>query len=199
MEILSQEIMSGGDCDDPDLAAIVEGLMLIHRDKWLRFVQSMVQDEADAEDVLQESVLKMLVRSRHFQSREHARMYLARIICNTAIEIYHMRRRNRRQLLPLHDNILDRSNPTELPRIWAQKEEVEKIRLLNLLAEELTRLPAKQYEAVRLTVMNSALLSLRNAGVAYDIPYSTLRHRRDMGLRRLRRFLQRALRATATS
>jgi hypothetical protein len=67
--------------------------------------------------------------------------------------------------------------------------------LFVLLQEGLARLPVKQYEALRLTVMDPGLVSIRDAGVENDIPYSTLRHRSVKGLRRLRQFLHRAMRA----
>ncbi|MBZ5499574.1 MAG: RNA polymerase sigma factor [Acidobacteriia bacterium] len=193
---MSQEIMDAGDCGKMDLSAIVESLMLHHRGRWLRFVQRMVENRADAEDVLQEAVLKMLVRDRHFYSPDQARMYLGRIICNTAIELYHTRKRNRRQYRPLHEHLLPAPNCGEPLCLLADQEELQSnARVLTLLHEGLARLPVKQYEALRLTVMDPAIESIRDAGVEHDIPYSTLRHRRLQGLRRLKRFLQRALRA----
>lgn len=190
--------MHAGDCENLDLSAIVESLMLLHRDKWLRFVQRMVQNRADAEDVLQEAVLKMLVRDRQFHSADQARMYLGRIICNTAIELYHLRKRNRRQHSPLQEHMLAPSNPRELALLWVQGAEPHAhTHVLSLLNEGLARLPVKQYEALRLTVMDPGTVSIRDAGVEHDIPYSTLRHRKLQGLRRLRRFLLRALRTVS--
>ena len=190
--------MRAGDCENLDLSAIVESLMLLHRDKWLRFVQRMVQNRADAEDVLQEAALKMLVRDRQFDSADQARMYLGRIICNTAIELYHLRKRNRRQYRSLQEHLPATSNPGNLALLWVQASEPHAhTQVLSLLNEGLARLPVKQYEALRLTVMNPGAVSIRDAGVEHDIPYSTLRHRKVQGLRHLRRFLLRALRAVS--
>ena len=66
--------------------------------------------------------------------------------------------------------------------------------MFNLLQEGLAHLPLKQYQAVHLTVMDPSAVSMRDAGIENDIPYSTLRHRSVQGIRRLRRFLCRALR-----
>jgi RNA polymerase sigma factor (sigma-70 family) len=177
-----------------DLSAVLERLMLHHRHKWLRFVRGMVQNHADAEDVLQEAVLKMLLRDRHFHSPEQARMYLGRIICNTAIEIYHLRRRNRRRLRPLQDHIFRASAYVEPLLVIAADEELQsRSRMMGLLEEGLARLPVKQHEALRLTIMNPGIVSMRDAGVGHEIPYSTLRHRKVQGLRRLKRYLHRTM------
>jgi RNA polymerase sigma factor (sigma-70 family) len=193
MEFLSQEIMANTDPEVLDLSAVVERLMLHHRHKWLRFVQRMVQNHADAEDVLQEAALKMLLRDRHFHSPDQARMYLGRIICNTAIEIYHLRRRNRRQHRPLQDHMFRASAHMEPLPVMAEGEELQaQARMMSLLEEGLARLPVKQYEALRITVMDPGIVSMRDAGVGHEIPYSTLRHRKLQGLRRLKRFLHRA-------
>ena len=178
-----------------DLPFVIESLIFRHGDKWLRFVQRIVQNREDAEDVLQEAVVRMLARDRDFQSADQARMYLSRIICNTAIELYHLRRRNSRQMLPLQEQIFAVRIPEERPGIWGDPGDLDDAHVLDLLKEGLTRLPAKQYEALRMTIMDPAIPSIRDAGTEHDIPYSTLRHRRAQGLRHLKRFLVRALRS----
>lgn len=190
--------MSAGDCDDPNLYSVVESLMMIHRERWLRFVQRVVQNRQDAEDVLQEAALRMLARARKFQSADQARMYLGRIVSNTAIELYHSRRRNRRKFRPLHEQLHAASTHGEPERLFFEREEVNSIVCMaRLLHEGLARLPVKQFEAVRLTVMDPDVVSIRDAGVENNIPYSTLRHRSLKGIRRLRHFLCRALRSSS--
>jgi RNA polymerase sigma factor (sigma-70 family) len=185
--------MGDRDSEVLDLSDVLERLMLHHRHKWLRFVQRMVQNPADAEDILQEAALKMLLRDRRFHSPDQARMYLGRIICNTAIEIYHLRRRNRRRHRPLQDHMLSSPVRVEPLLVMTEGEELqEKARMIRLLEEGLSRLPVKQYEALRLTIMDPGIVSMRDAGVGHEIPYSTLRHRKLQGLRRLKRFLHHA-------
>jgi len=187
--------MSSGNLEKPNLPSLVETLMLCHRGKWLRFVQRMLQNEADAEDVLQDAVLRMLVRDRQFHSPEQARMYLGRIICNTAIELYHARRRHRRQYRPLEEQLVAASGGVPGQSMGDSEAAHIRARMLDLLGEGLARLPVKQYEALRLTIMDPGIVSLRDAGVLHNIPYSTLRHRCVKGLRRLRSFLQREMRS----
>jgi RNA polymerase sigma factor (sigma-70 family) len=187
--------MEASESENLDLPSVVQTLMLHNRHKWLRFVQKMVQNRADAEDVLQEAVVRLLARGRQFDSSEQARMYLGRIIFNTAIELYHRRRRQRRRHCPVHEQLLAASGYGEPECSLREREEsTANARLLSLLGEELARLPQKQHEALRLTVMDPGIVSIRDAGAGHDIPYSTLRHRSLQGIRRLRRFLNRALR-----
>ncbi len=187
--------MDPGEFEREELPLVVEHLLRRHGSKWLRFVQRMVQNQADAEDVLQEAILKMLVRGRRFHSRDQARMYLGRIICNTAIELYHMRRRLRLRQRPLQEQQLQVLPFADPGSALYQGEEMQAhARVLRLLREGLARLPAKQYEALRMTIMDSEPLSIRDAGEENDIPYSTLRHRKLQGLRRLKKFLLHALR-----
>ncbi len=171
--------------------------MLNYGHRWLNFVQRMVQNQADAEDVLQEAILKMLARGRQFQSSDQARMYLGRIISNTAIELYHRRRRRRRQQRPLQEHLFKLPDlPEPAPELSEGEELRAHAQVLSLLQEGLARLPTKQYEALCLTVMDPETISMRDAGVEHDIPYSTLRHRKLQGLRRLKRFIRRALRTS---
>ncbi len=192
--------MGASNLEDSELSRIVESLMLRYGHKWLSFVQRMVQNQADAEDVLQEAMLKMLARGRQFQSQDQARMYLGRIISNTAIELYHLRRRDRRQQCPLQEHFFRLPAQAEPAQSMSEADELQaRARMLSLLNEGLARLPIKQYEALRLTVMDPQIISIRDAGVEHDIPYSTLRHRKLQGLRRLKRFLRRALRTALST
>jgi RNA polymerase sigma-70 factor, ECF subfamily len=187
--------MEPGDLERAELSLVVERLMRRHGGMWLRFVQRMVKNQADAEDVLQDAILKMLARGRLFGSPDQARMYLGRIICNTAIDLYHARRHFRFRQLPLQEQS-HQAMPGDDPAFsLAEKEEWQThARVLRLLEEGLTRLPMNQYEALRMTVMDPEPLSIREAGEELHIPYSTLRHRKIQGLRSLRKFLMRALR-----
>jgi len=189
--------MSASEVDPLDLPAVVQNLMLHHRDRWLRFVEQMVQSRPDAEDVLQDAVMRLLARNLRFESSEHARMYLSRVICNTAIEFYHARRRQRRQQCPVDEGLMAASDSGKPDLLLCEREEsTVKARHLDLLREGLARLPSKQYQALYLTVLGPDVLSIRSAGATHSIPYSTLRHRSLQGIRQLRRFLNRALRAT---
>lgn len=165
------------------------------RQKWFRFVLQIVQNHADAEDALQEGFCRVLAAGKDFRSEDQARMYLARTISNAAIEIYHARRKERQSHVPAHDyQLADQWRAS--PQVFLERREDGRKRKLamTLMRQALHELPLKQYEALRMTVMDASGSSIRDIGELNGIAYSTLRHRRNMGLRRLRRLICRALR-----
>jgi RNA polymerase sigma-70 factor (ECF subfamily) len=180
--------------DAEDLRTILGPILNNNRARWFRFIMAILKNEQDAEDVLQEAVRRVLACDRPLCSREQARMYLGRAIANTALELYNIRKRERVKYMPIKENLLP-SESTRSP--YASMEEVEKTEerefLLQMLNKGMRILPVKQREALRITVLESFGLSIRDAGSAYGIPYSTLRHRSKQGLRHLRRFLKREL------
>ena len=188
--------MNPEDFESPDLRNIIAALIRQHGDKWIRFVLRIVGNQQDAEDVIQEAVRRVLMRNRPFRSEEEARMYLSRAISNTAFESYHCRRRERLRCLPLKEQALLASDSSPQSLLETQEESDRTERLTKLLKEGLAHLPTKQYEALYLTVLEPGALSIRDAGAERGIPYSTLRHRSIQGLRRLKRFIRRALRST---
>jgi RNA polymerase sigma factor (sigma-70 family) len=158
--------------------------------KWLRFTVTILKNEADAEDVLQEAVQRVLMRNQRLPNPEQLRMYLGRAIGNAALELYHRRKRERRRQMPINENLLPQANALTPYACIEERERLTNTEwMLQLLQEGLTRLPQKQHEALRLTILESRGLSIRDIGVHSGIPYSTLRHRSKQGLRMLRKFL----------
>jgi RNA polymerase sigma-70 factor, ECF subfamily len=157
--------------------------------KWLQFILAILKNEADAEDVLQEAVRRVLARNLTFGSENEVRMYLGRAIANAALELYNSRKRERLRRLLINEQII---LPTSGP--YACIEELERLnereRRLALLDEGLKRLPSKLHEALHLTILDSRGLSIRDIGISNGIPYSTLRHRTQQGLARLRKFFK---------
>jgi len=190
--------MSANKYPSQALAEALDSVMAKNGPKWFRFVLRMLGNQADAEDVLQEAVQRVLLHGQPLPDEDQARMYLSRTICNIAIETYHGKRRERRRRVSLREDILPVCNKTD-PQSHLEKMEdsVERVHLIRLLNQGLSRLPAKHYQAVRLTIMESEAASIREAVALNGIPYSTLRHRSAQGVQQLRKFLHRALRTAA--
>ncbi|MBN2321487.1 MAG: sigma-70 family RNA polymerase sigma factor [Acidobacteria bacterium] len=162
--------------------------------KWFRFILGILRNEADAEDALHEAVRRVLTRNRSFPSEEDVRMYMGRAIGNTAFEMYNTRKRDRRRNTPIQESILLYDNIAGPDTCMEEKENNHrKNKMLGLLDEGLKQLPEKQEQAIRITILESQGLSLRDVGAIHKIPYSTLRHRNKKGLERMRRFLERSL------
>jgi len=179
----------------PDLRRALEALFHRHRKKWLNYLGRFLSSPSDAEDALHEAVRRVMMRNRSFVSEEQLRMYLGRAIANAAIELYHFRKRERCSHSSIDSDscpATEQANPQETMELREELERTE--RALHWLRKGLSGLPPKQYEALCLTYLDPGLSSIREAGSASGIPYSTLRHRSMQGLRRLRRFLRRAMR-----
>jgi RNA polymerase sigma factor (sigma-70 family) len=174
-----------------DLREALETIMRDNGDRWLRFIAAILRNREDAEDAMQEAVRRVLARDISFSSEEQMRMYLGRAIGNAALERFNRRKRERRRQIPVQEHIFLPSNiRSACDRMEHEEHAAERERLLGRLQEGLTRLPLKQYEALRLTILECGGASIRDVGMNNGIPYSTLRHRSKQGLRRLRRFLR---------
>ena len=190
-------MISPTETDGRQLREFVESVVRSHGPGWVRYVRRVVRNEADAEDAVQEAVRRVLARNRQFSSSEDVRMYLGRAVSNAAIMIYNQRQRSRERMRPIRESTMTNAggdNPQEI--MEAQEAATERRRLMGILSDALARLPAKQYEAVRMTLLEQGEASIRDAVAASGIPYSTLRHRTVQGLRRLRKYANRAMRKT---
>jgi RNA polymerase sigma factor (sigma-70 family) len=187
--------MNDGEPRDADLRSVLESVLEGNGGKWLRFISGILKNEADAEDVIQEAVQRVLVRNRYLPTQEQVRMYLGRAVGNAALELYNIRKRERIRQIPLQEQTcMPPASSSPHTYIEEREKSAERDYLLQMLDEGLARLPLKQHEALRLTILNSHGLSIRDVGITNGIPYSTLRHRSKQGLRRLRKFLQREIR-----
>jgi RNA polymerase sigma-70 factor, ECF subfamily len=159
--------------------------------RWLRFIAAILRNEADAEDVIQEAVQRVLARNLPFSSEEHVRRYLSRAIANSALALYKSRKRERRKQIPIEEHILLPARIAN-PYVCIEERELsfERDKQLGMLQEGLKYLSDKQLEALRLTILDCHGSSIRDVGMNNGIPYSTLRHRSQQGLRRLRKFLR---------
>jgi DNA-directed RNA polymerase specialized sigma24 family protein len=146
--------------------------------------------------VLQEAVRRVLVRNRLLPNEDQVRKYLGRAIANTAIELYYSRKRDRRRHVALQENALPWTFSATPQTILEEKERSQqKESMIRALNDALRRLPTKQYEAVRMTMLEPGITSIRDAGALNGIAYSTLRHRSVQGLLRLRKIVQQAIRS----
>jgi RNA polymerase sigma factor (sigma-70 family) len=174
--------------------------LIIHRNsgRWIRFILAILKNKEDAEDVLQEAVRRVLAHNRPLPSQEQVKMYLSRTIGNTAFELYKHRKRERINHVPIREHIFLSAGTRRQDSVIEEREQTaERERRLHFLRQGLKHLPVKQYEALRLTILDSRGCSIRDAVAASGIPYSTLRHRSKQGLRTLRRYVERQLRQQA--
>jgi RNA polymerase sigma factor (sigma-70 family) len=177
-----------------DLSSMLESVIDRNGGKWLRFILGILKNEADAEDVMQEAVRRVLAHNRLLPSEEETRMYLGRAIGNAALELYNHRKRERMRHIPILESLLMPCVDSSPHKYMEERERSDrKDQMLAVLYDGLMQLSGKEREALRLTILESRGLSIRDAGASSGIPYSTLRHRSKQALRHLRRFLERSL------
>ena len=162
-----------------------------NRGKWQRFINSILKNDADAEDVVHDAVRRVLARGIPFGSEEQVRVYLGRTIGNVAFERYKNMRRERRRKMPVDEQILgsaDRVSPYDV--LEQAEQSAERERILRMIRRgtgtppvKAVRGPAPHYPGKLRNIHPGRRDASRD-------PYSTLRHRSKQGLRSLRRFLQ---------
>ncbi|HYK87385.1 MAG TPA: sigma-70 family RNA polymerase sigma factor [Acidobacteriota bacterium] len=188
--------MQFGVIDGWNLGEAVATVLQRHNARWFRFVLRVLGNEADAEDALQEAVRRVLVRNRLFTTEEQVKKYLGRAITNTAIELYYSRKRDRKRHVNLQEDIRPCIQAmTPLTILEENEKSAEEDSLLQALTKALGRLPPKQFQAVRLTMLEPGISSIRDAGELNGIAYSTLRHRSVQGIVRLRKFIRQTMRS----
>ena len=180
--------------DSKDSGAVLGFVLDRNKSRWFRFSLAILKNEQDAEDALQEAVCRVLARNIPLLSHDEARMYLGRAIGNTALEFYNSRKRERLRQIPVYEDILIASH-TQNQHACMEESEISKEEeyMLRRIHDLLALLPSKQQEALRITILESRGLSIREAAIACGIPYSTLRHRSKKGLKQLRRYLEREI------
>lgn len=174
-----------------DVREILGSIVDQNKSRWQKFIVSILRNDADAEDVVQDAVRRVLLRGKSFSSKDQMRMYLGRAIGNVAFERYKGMKRERRRQIPVDEQLLmkaDGANPLDYLEDAERKAENE--RMISRMRQALKRIPSKQYEALRMTILESTHSSIRDAGMTHGIPYSTLRHRSKQGLRNLRLLMQ---------
>lgn len=139
----------------------------------VRFATIRIGSKADAEDVVHESVRKILEADVSKIKRDSIRMYLFRIVYNLCKDFYHSDR-NVRPLFDGDDEIPDTSKENEL--------DVEEIERLNNLLE---KLPEREAEVVRMNVMDE--LSFVEISQILSTPASTVKSRFKSGMDKLRK------------
>jgi len=185
--------------EEEDLRTTLAAMLHRNSQKWMRFSTTILKNKEDAEDVLSEAVRRMLKRGRTFSSREQMRMYMSRVVSNTAFELYKRRKRERRRRARILDSFIVKAtvDPAESwrPDLIMEEEEryAEHEDRLRMLRRGLEELPAHQYEAIRLTVFCNSGKTFRDVESMSGIPRATLRYRYLQGLRALRKYMAREL------
>jgi len=185
---------------EEDLRSTLAAILHRNSPKWIRISKAILKNKEDAEDVLSEAVRRMLIRGRPFSSPEHMRMYMGRVVSNTALDLYKRRKRERRQYASIKNNAISmsevESSKSLRPDFIMEEEEryAEREDRLMILRRGLEELPSHQYEAIRLAVLGNNGMTFRDMESTSGIPRATLRYRYLQGVRALQKHMARELR-----
>ena len=147
-----------------------------HVDDLLRTAYLIVWDEAEAEDLVQECLMKIARRWPRVRRMEHPRAYARRIVVNRALDGARGRARRRKELEPTAPASATTVDPLAMIDTRAE------------LLDALGRLPARQRAVLVLRYFND----LTEAQVADVLGCSpgTVKSSSSRGLARLREVLQ---------
>jgi len=179
-------------CDGPSDETLMQGIAqseqsaigsLFHRHgKTLKkVIYQVLQDEAEAEDVLQESILQVWREGKSYSAALGRPLgWLVTIARRRAID-----RVRRRAAYCRAKDRFEVYVETE-PRSWLQSctwEDTSRADIRHFLEREINRLPDFQREALRLSFFNG--LSHREIAAHTGTPLGTVKTRLELGLRKL--------------
>lgn len=139
----------------------------------VRFAAIRIGSKADAEDVVHESVRRILETDLFKINRDSIKMYLFRIVYNLCKDYYIMRG-NARSLIEIDREIPDSSSDDAL--------DLEEIERLNGILDSL---PDKEAEVVRMNVIDE--LTFAEISQILSTPASTVKSRFKTGMEKLRK------------
>jgi len=151
------------------LPAGFEGLLEHHLDGLYRFARSLTRQSAEAEDLLQESVLKGLEAFGSFESGGNFKAWIFAILMNRFRDRYRQSQKQLSREIPLES----------VPEPPAVGEEVFDLLLKEEVLAALDELPEGFRSAVYLVDLEG--MAYREAAVALDCPIGTLMSRLNRG------------------
>ena len=167
-----------------------EKLIRTHNQRLFRIARSIVRDDMEAEDVVQEAYIKAFTNLAGFEDRDRLGAWLARITTNLAID----RTRKSKRAQKLVDDLLntapaieEHSAPTSHLEILSPERQAAMSQIRKLLEREIDLLPDGFREVFVLRVVEE--LSVEETSDILQIPQATVKTR----LHRARNKLQNSL------
>ena len=132
------------------------------------FAHVMLRNAASAEDMLQETFLRVARASGNYEARGLFRAWLMRIVRNLCLNRIKAERGRRQVVIELGLDVVEPVSPEPSPQDRVEKDE-NLAMLRNLIAE----LPERQREAIVLYAFEQ--MSYREIGGVLDVPVNTVK------------------------
>jgi len=152
-----------------------------------RFVRRVMGNAEDAQDIVQESLLKAYVNIRHLRDPERFRSWLHHIALNLCRDWYRAAR-TRGATTVYEEQDLEHVRADARPAVPPADQRVERASLADLLHRVLERLPLEQRTAILLREYHG--FTSDEIGQITGVPATTVRTRIFYGLRAVRRTLE---------
>lgn len=181
----SDEAIMGAitDRDEQALTALYER----HGDTLRSIIESVIHEQAEAEDVLQETLLQVWKQARNYAPRVGKPLgWLTTITRRRAID----RLRRRQAYVRVKDRYAEHLNqgPAEAMGSFDGDAEMERTDLRSYLQEQMFSLPEFQREALELSFFTG--MSHREIAAATENPLGTVKTRLELGLQKLHAWLK---------
>lgn len=170
------------DARDGDAAAFWE-LMGRHNQRLFRIARSILRDDHEAEDAVQDTYVRALSAIDQFRGQASVSTWLARIAINESLG----RLRRRRPMLSL-DELGDESPPAHLAPALLPEAIVARAEIRALIEAAIDRLPPPLRMVFVLRAVEQ--MSIKETGAVLDIPPQTVKTRFYRATRLLRRALE---------
>ena len=181
----SDEMIMGAitERDETALAALYER----HGDTLRSIIESVIHEQAEAEDVLQETLLQVWKQAKNYAPRVGKPLgWLTTITRRRAID----RLRRRQAYIRVKDRYEEQllKIPSKAGRTVDGDEEMSRADLRRYLTEQMSALPAFQRQALELSFFTG--MSHREIAATTQDPLGTVKTRLELGLQKLHAWLK---------
>lgn len=164
-------------------AALADAWSLFAAD-WRRYALRLTRDAADADDIVQDAIVRTLRAEPELPNERATRQYVMEAVKTSALKLYRGRENALRRPARKKELLPD-SLPTALDVALAEESHQRRRVLIDHVRDELKRLPAEQRQAVELMVLREEPLKLREVSEIQDAPISTVHSRLQAAIEKL--------------
>jgi RNA polymerase sigma-70 factor (ECF subfamily) len=136
-----------------------------------------IGDKQEAEDIVQEVIVKMYLERKHFKGLNNPISYLYKMVSNTCID--HQRKNKQIEFTPVEISTEAYGKHSQNTQPSFIEDEFERVNKL------LTRIPSEQSEVIRLKVIDE--FSFVEIAKLFEIPVTTVKSRFKYGIDKLKK------------
>ena len=155
--------------------------------------QALLIDSATVEDVLQETITKVLQKKRKFEDQHEAANYLRRAVINNSIDAFRKKQRYLKHFIARDYNsseMADRKSEDALSFLIKEETIEQRSKLNREVRKAVKLLSPPQQEAISIFFDHNSPKKVKEECRRKGIPYSTARSRMLKGIDNIRKHLR---------